>query len=76
MSYNSIVAAQPSGVIQQQETGAVTPRARPMSRLAVVRYLLVTAALLNSYPVVQCQPFVTDLIIHLRFVSRAMLEIC
>ena len=38
MSYNSIVAAQNSEVTHA-ETGAATPRARPMSRLAVVRHL-------------------------------------
>lgn len=45
MSYNSIVAAQPNGVTQQQETGAMTPHARPMSRLAVVGYLLLDCCL-------------------------------
>lgn len=38
MSYNSIVAAQNSE-LTHPETGAATPRARPMSRLAVVRHL-------------------------------------
>lgn len=36
MSYNSIVAAQ-SNELSSQETGATTPRARPLSRFAVVR---------------------------------------